>query len=123
MLLIHHASTDHAAPQTIPASLIGGETDPEDVQAIFETYRDPATNSIPADMRQRELAYVRTLPKRGANARGDAGTLFEWVEAGPNDIGGRTRVLVFDAADPIPSSPVVSPVASGSPPTPEPCGR
>ncbi len=62
-------------------------------------YQDPALGRIPDGIRERELAYARTLPtdsdflaKRGA-------LTFDWKEAGPTDVGGRTRGLVIDRAD------------------------
>ncbi|GAB5521257.1 MAG: exo-alpha-sialidase [Rhodothermales bacterium] len=67
---------------------------------IFETYRDPAIGEIPIDQRQQEVAYAQTLPRREDLAAKTGHTPYTWTEAGPSDIGGRTRVLVFDAADP-----------------------
>ena len=62
-------------------------------------YKDPALGRIPDGIRERELAYARTLPtdsdflaKRGA-------LTFDWKEAGPTDVGGRTRALIIDVTD------------------------
>ncbi len=67
---------------------------------FFRLMRDPATDAIPRAIRQRELAYARTLP--GYNARAfktaDAPAL-TWTEAGPNNVGGRTRGLGIDVAN------------------------
>jgi hypothetical protein len=75
---------------------------------FFRMLRDPATNTIPPDIRQRELAYARTLPRYydagGVRIAGKAiasanGTGFTWEEAGPTDVGGRTRALAVSRAD------------------------
>ena len=59
--------------------------------------RDPATKRIPANIRQRELQHAATMPKRvtGVHKSG-AMPLFSWSEAGPIDVGGRTRALAID---------------------------
>jgi hypothetical protein len=62
--------------------------------------RDPATGEIPADIRQKELEYARTLPHSSyALYKGLAAASVAWQEAGPNDVGGRTRALVVDVAN------------------------
>jgi hypothetical protein len=64
--------------------------------------RDPVTGEIPADMRQKELEYARTLPHSsyaGHLRKGMAAASVAWQEAGPNDVGGRTRALVVDATN------------------------
>ena len=75
---------------------------------FFRMLRDPATNRIPANIRQRELAYARTLPRHGAGPRlvlnkttGQLQTVtgFTWREVGPTDVGGRTRALAVSKAD------------------------
>lgn len=59
--------------------------------------RDPATNAIPANIRVRELAHAETLPVAtpGMGKNGPAAA-FGWKEAGPNNVGGRTRALEVD---------------------------
>lgn len=60
--------------------------------------QDPRTGKIPANIRSREVAFTKKtmqdLPpqKRAAN--------FEWQDLGPTNVGGRTRALVIDIADP-----------------------
>ncbi len=66
---------------------------------FFNMLRDPATNSIPEGIRLRELAFARTLAQRPVLSKtlGTAdGIAFDWKEAGPNDVGGRTRALAID---------------------------
>ncbi|SVC07575.1 uncharacterized protein METZ01_LOCUS260429, partial [marine metagenome] len=66
---------------------------------FFNMLRDPATNRIPEGIRQRELAFARTLAQRPvlSKALGTAnGIAFDWKEVGPTDVGGRTRALAID---------------------------
>jgi hypothetical protein len=66
---------------------------------FFNMLRDPATNRMPEGIRQRELAFARTLAQRPilSKALGPAdGIAFDWKAAGPNDVGGRTRALAID---------------------------
>lgn len=61
--------------------------------------RDPQTNQIPKGIRRKELAYARGLP-RVINALKKANsTWFLWEEAGPVDVGGRTRALAVDVTN------------------------
>ena len=56
--------------------------------------RDPKTGKIPRSIRKRELAYSSQLPNRAMlSAKRPTIT---WQEAGPNDVGGRTRALAVD---------------------------
>ena len=57
----------------------------------FTLLRDPATNRIPTDIHAREIAYAKTLPNRS-----DKALSLYWSEAGPNDVGGRTRAIAMD---------------------------
>lgn len=59
---------------------------------FFRMLRDPVTNQIPINIRQRELIYARTLKRTTQTVD----TLFIWSEAGPIDLGGRTRALAVD---------------------------
>jgi len=64
---------------------------------FFRMIRDPATNQIPPNIRQRELAYARTLLERGqALSVGALAPNFKWKEVGPLNVGGRTRALAVD---------------------------
>ncbi|MCH7939939.1 MAG: exo-alpha-sialidase, partial [Candidatus Marinimicrobia bacterium] len=62
--------------------------------------RDPATGQIPRGIRQGELEFAARL-KGLAKAQGSAGldTMFTWKEAGPTDVGGRTRALAIDVTN------------------------
>ena len=75
---------------------------PQAQAEMMMTYVDPATGVIPPGIRHKELAYAKTLPKRPAlNLRNNNDcTTLEWTEAGPDNIGGRTRALAFDKTNP-----------------------
>ncbi|MBK7104690.1 MAG: T9SS type A sorting domain-containing protein [Ignavibacteriae bacterium] len=62
--------------------------------------RDPATNKIPQNIRQRELKFANDLEIRNKSLQknNDVNELI-WKEAGPNDVGGRTRALAIDIAN------------------------
>ncbi|MCX6175593.1 MAG: T9SS type A sorting domain-containing protein [Ignavibacteriales bacterium] len=66
---------------------------------FFMLLRDPRTNSIPENIREKEIAFASKIPKseerlmKGLNA-----LAFNWKEAGPFDVGGRTRTIAIDIA-------------------------
>ncbi len=55
--------------------------------------RDPTTDEVPANIRNRELAFAKTLPQNASKAA-------LWDELGPNNVGGRTRALAIDVNNP-----------------------
>ncbi|MBI2966871.1 MAG: T9SS type A sorting domain-containing protein [Bacteroidetes bacterium] len=57
---------------------------------------DPATGTIPADIRRLEIAYARTLP---SDDMVKSGAKFDWLQRGPYKVGGRTRALAIDVAN------------------------
>lgn len=93
--------------QTPPIEIFGQEGEvhgyhPQAEAEMMQTYVDPTIGDIPAGIRHRELAYVNTLPKRsGLRFRDDdPAPPIHWHDAGPANIGGRTRALALDQADP-----------------------
>lgn len=63
--------------------------------------RDPATGRVPDRMRERELAFARTLPKRmPALRKGPGEAAVTWERRGPVNVGGRTRALGLDRMNP-----------------------
>lgn len=54
----------------------------------------PGTHEIPADARMNEVLAAARVPSRGIFARGE--TLNTYVAAGPNNFGGRCRVVQYD---------------------------
>ena len=63
---------------------------------------DPATGTVPRERLVVAQQYAQRLVADLANQRPTAGslTLTQWTERGPANIGGRTRALLVDAADP-----------------------
>jgi len=72
---------------------------------FFRLLRNPATNSIPKNIRSRELQHARHIPGRNGGflqktAQGNQQTLdVSWQLAGPAELGGRTRALAIDQRD------------------------
>lgn len=67
----------------------------------FEKLKDPRTGDIPANIRQRELAFAKRLPTREgmfANKRSQKQAI-SWVFRGPENLGGRTRALAIDVSN------------------------
>ncbi len=60
--------------------------------------RDPATGEIPPNIRQRELAFAKSL--KGKTKKNSVVMYLNWKEAGPVDVGGRTRALAVDVTNP-----------------------
>ncbi len=74
----------------------------KDKYARFSWYNDrlrnPQTGKIPSRMGRRELAFAKTLhPNVKAKQAGLED--LEWVQRGPNNIGGRTRAFGVDVND------------------------
>jgi len=75
---------------------------------FFKKLRDPVTNSIPRDIRRRELRYAKTLPSasqvrsqlKAKNPSQKLAPEFQWSLAGPPATGGRTRALGIDQRNP-----------------------
>ncbi|MBX2822044.1 MAG: T9SS type A sorting domain-containing protein [Rhodothermaceae bacterium] len=58
--------------------------------------KDPATGEIPKGIRKKELAYAATLPGHSKAHKAASRSNISWTEAGPNNVGGRTRALAVD---------------------------
>lgn len=74
---------------------------------FFRLMRDPSTNSIPENIRNRELTFARTLPtiqqvqsRMKAKDPSFQTVDYSWSHAGPFDVGGRTRALAADRRNP-----------------------
>ena len=60
---------------------------------FHQLLRDPSTDEIPHNIRNRELEFLKVSARdQSISAVPD----FIWREAGPNNIGGRTRALALD---------------------------
>ena len=63
--------------------------------------RDPATGKIPEAIREKELAFARELNEKASLLDKPAAIEnISWKEAGPYDVGGRTRALAVDVKNP-----------------------
>jgi hypothetical protein len=65
----------------------------------FRLLRDPETNAVPKNIRERELEFARQLPTReglGKRRQDQITEIRTWKEAGPIDVGGRVRALALD---------------------------
>jgi hypothetical protein len=64
-------------------------------------HRDPSLGVIPADMRERELAFARKLAENIADEKSyeQVQGFAKWRSRGPWNIGGRTRAIAFDVRD------------------------
>lgn len=67
----------------------------------WDMLKDPATGKIPEGIFDRELAFAKTLPEKGSQSFIENGLLRtmvanNYIPAGPNNIGGRTRAVAYD---------------------------
>jgi len=60
----------------------------------WQRFKNPATNEVPAKIRQRELGFSKNLPTANNAQRS-----LNWASRGPNNLGGRTRALALDVTD------------------------
>lgn len=70
-------------------------------QYEFDMVKDPVTGSIPAGIFEQEIAFARQAPERSTYATVGGGlartqVLNNYIPAGPNNIGGRTRAVKYD---------------------------
>ena len=76
------------------------EIDKDRAEYYFNMLRDPATNAIPPGIRQRELKFAKKLNETNSALNKSLSTNLAWKEAGPIDVGGRTRALEVDLTNP-----------------------
>jgi photosystem II stability/assembly factor-like uncharacterized protein len=67
---------------------------------FFQMLRDPATDKIPDMIRTRELEFARELDASFQLLKQSSTSNSSWQEAGPHDVGGRTRGLAVDITNP-----------------------
>ncbi len=99
-VLIKNAKPDMNPQTKAKAASVRIPDDPQG-RATFETRRliNPKTGRIPDRMREKELAFARTLPtvntlERAAKQSGM--NAYTWNSRGPWNLGGRTRALGVD---------------------------
>lgn len=67
------------------------------VRYEFDMMKDPATGKIPAGIFQAEIDFARAMPVRnGGSTDQRTSALNNYLPAGPNNVGGRTRALAYD---------------------------
>ncbi|MEO8210703.1 MAG: hypothetical protein ABI840_09075, partial [bacterium] len=62
----------------------------------FQKTRDPKTNTVPTERLIPALNYTKQLQQTQSDGPISG---INWQERGPNNVGGRTRALLFDRAD------------------------
>ncbi len=67
---------------------------------FFNMLRDPATNRIPEGIRTKELKFPKKLTEMNTSLNKVSTSGLTWAEAGPNNVGGRTRALAVDVTNP-----------------------
>lgn len=60
----------------------------------LDMLKDPATGKIPEGIFEKELEFAKTLPVKSSSSR--EMDLNNYIPAGPNNIGGRTRAVAYD---------------------------
>ncbi|MEJ2615128.1 MAG: sialidase family protein, partial [Ignavibacteriaceae bacterium] len=71
----------------------------ERAEYYFRMLRDPKTNRIPPSIRHKELVFAEKLAEKNESINKISSNL-TWKEAGPNDVGGRTRAIAVDVGNP-----------------------
>ncbi|MCW8851004.1 MAG: glycoside hydrolase, partial [Melioribacteraceae bacterium] len=67
---------------------------------FFNIMRDPQTNTIPKNIRTKELNHAKSLSIKNKNLlEKTEANEFDWFEVGPNDVGGRTRAIAVDVTN------------------------
>lgn len=100
---VKYFSADPQEQMTHAGASLGEKDDP-DARRRYEwmMLRDPKTNEIPRNIREKELAFAAQLPT--AEAMVSSGRLSKkqtstWVSRGPVNQGGRTRALAIDVSN------------------------
>ncbi len=104
LILISYAGKDSALPTSAEDTVLAL---PDSLKApakiarsnyLFNLLRNPVTNRIPSNIRSRELQYAARIFEDTRFA--SKVQTFNWFEAGPFDVGGRTRALAIDKENP-----------------------
>lgn len=91
--LIPEQGPQKAKRQKPVSALHQAENNKQRSDYFFNMLRDPSTNAIPENIAQFEAEFSKKLNKAGLT-KSAAG--YTWKEAGPVDVGGRTRALAID---------------------------
>lgn len=65
-------------------------------QHEFNMLKDPSTGEIPYDIHSREMKLARSIPEKVPFGDIRVQNLNTYIPAGPSNIGGRTRAVLFD---------------------------
>lgn len=106
----YDAETSSIAPKIEKTLAERAENSKGRQEHFFRLTRNPATNEIPRNIRTRELAHAEFLENSFKYKSNSAATEIDIVEAGPNDVGGRTRGLGLDVRN---SNIILAGAASG----------
>ena len=105
LLIVKFTENDSPVESEIYTSVEGERGDRETTnkgraEYFFNLMRDPATNSIPASIRLKELEFANRIDSE-VQQKGMAKTAnLQWTAIGPDDVSGRTRALAADSRDP-----------------------
>lgn len=70
------------------------------MQQEFDLTRDPATGQVPRERLWQAYAIAEGLRAEMANGKMAGALSMNWTERGPSNVGGRTRAILVDLADP-----------------------
>lgn len=76
----------------------------------YEMIKDPETGEVPKEELWKAVAYLEDMQNMKMKAAIPSVT---WSERGPNNVGGRTRAIIFDPADPTHSRVFAASVSGG----------
>ncbi|MFM7054695.1 MAG: PKD domain-containing protein, partial [Bacteroidota bacterium] len=83
------------------------------IEQEFELTKDPATNTVPRERLMQAMAYADALRREPFGNRVAGAIAMNWTERGPNNVGGRTRAIMFEPNDPTGSTVWAAGVGGG----------
>ncbi|MFM7903092.1 MAG: WD40/YVTN/BNR-like repeat-containing protein, partial [Bacteroidota bacterium] len=83
------------------------------IEQEFELTKDPATNTVPRERLMQAMAYADALRREPSGNRVAGAIAMNWTERGPNNVGGRTRAIMFEPNDPTGSTVWAAGVGGG----------
>ncbi|HXG00173.1 MAG TPA: sialidase family protein, partial [Bacteroidota bacterium] len=102
LMVVHGLAPDHSLNETRVWPSTGDANNPRARDEMeFLIQRDPVANAIPPDIHRREQQFAKRIPalEQVALQKGTGLRSLVWSERGPNNVGGRTRVLAADVAN------------------------
>lgn len=99
VVVVLFTSEKEPTPYTLPLEVESLEekarTNEGRAEFFFQLQRDPVTNSIPTNVRAREVEFASSMPSSN-DINFKSNLQVNVTEIGPNDVGGRTRALAVD---------------------------